>query len=335
MLQQFLILTGAALGVGLKPTHGLIPYTGITSGDAIDDHAGPLTRTVLDAAACLDAIAGDDGIDDRSQGVGAPGSFGFAQSLRSGQSARLDGVRIGLLVEGFEQGVVQQVVKDLVRDAAKKFEQLGATVVEVSVPLHLEGPAVWTIQQRVSGTLGILGQSHGRRGLYLTEFEKARLPWTSENFQRLFPSTKNTIINGLYLMDKFPGLYGKTVNIIRQIRDAYQTVFNDEVDVLIMPTTPFVAPRHGSPDSPCKSFEPSIGLTTNTAIFNTTGHPAMTLPVGFAPAKEDSAIHLPVGMQIVAGLWQEKKILRVGHAWEANFDWKANGQAKVNGILHT
>lgn len=316
-------------GVGLKPTHGLIPYTGITSGDAIDDHAGPLTRTVLDAATCLDAIAGDDGIDDRSQGVGAPGSFGFVQGLRPNQNSRLEGVKVGLLVEGFEQGIFQQDVKDLVRASATKLELLGATVLEVSVPLHLEGPAVWTIQQRISGSMGILGQCHGRRGLYLTEFERARLPWTSTIFQKLFPSTKNTVINGLYLMDKFPGLYGKTVNIIRKIRDAYENLFED-VDVLVMPTTPFVAPQHGSREPPCKSFEPSIGMTTNTAIFNTTGHPAISLPIGFSSAKEDSSVRLPVGMQIVSGLWQDRTILRVAHAWETHFDWKRDGHAKAN-----
>ncbi|KAK8048365.1 Amidase [Apiospora phragmitis] len=89
-----------------------------------------------------------------------------------------------------------------------------------------------------------------------------------------------------------------------------------------MPTTPYVAPKHGSRESPRSCFEPSIGLTSNTAVFNVTGHPAMSVPVGFAPAKEDPDVLLPVGMQIVGGLWQEKKMLRVGRAWESNFDWK-------------
>jgi amidase len=311
------------LGVGLKPTHGLVPYTGISSGDAIDDHAGPLARSVMDIAACLDAIAGYDGIDDRSLGSASPGSFQFAESLRIEDSSepKLAGVRIGILTEGFEQSVVQCEVKELVLAAAKKFEHLGATVEEVSISAHLEGPAVWTIQQRIAGAAGVLGQAHGRRGLHLTEFEQARLPWTSENFAKLFPSTKNTVINGLYLAKTFPGLYGKSVNIGRRIRDAYEEAF-DKFDVLIMPTTPYVAPRHGTRKSPRTCFEPSIGLTTNTAVFNVTGHPALSIPVGLVPAKDNSSILLPVGMQIVAGLWQEKKVLRVGHAWENSFDWK-------------
>src|SRR5687768_16007750 len=185
----------------------------MTSGDAIDDHAGPLTRTVLEAATCLDAIAGYDGIDDRSLGAAKHGSFSFTTSLLkspSSQSSRaLAGFKIGVLREGFNIGIMQPEVADLVKSAVTKFQQLGATVEEISVPLHLEGPAAWTIQQRISGAMGVLGHANGHRGLYLTEFEHARLPWTTENFSKLFPSTKNTVINGLYLAKKFPGLYGK------------------------------------------------------------------------------------------------------------------------------
>ncbi|KAK8090270.1 hypothetical protein PG997_005231 [Apiospora hydei] len=309
--------------VGIKPTHGLVPYTGVTSGDAVDDHAGPLARTVLEAAACLDAIAGYDDIDDRSLGSAAHGSFGFLESIQSVDTSRLplSGLRIGLLAEGFDQPVVDTRVKTTVLAAAKKFEQLGATVEEVSVPEHLQGPLIWTIQQRISGAAGVLGQAHGRRGLSLTEFEQARLPWTADNFDKLFPSTKNTVINGIYLSKNFPGLYGKSINMARKIRDAYQRAF-EKYDVLVMPTTPYVAPRHGSRESPRSCFEPSIGLTSNTAVFNVTGHPAMTVPVGFAPAKEDPDVLLPVGMQIVGGLWEENKMLKAGRAWESNFDWK-------------
>lgn len=296
------------------------------SGDAIDDHAGPLTRTVLEAASCLDAIAGYDGIDDRSLGASAHGSFGFASSLKnispSNSSKPLAGFKIGVLKEGFAIDIMQPEVSSLVKFALAKYQQLGATIEEVSVPLHLEGPAAWTIQQRISGAMGILGQAHGHRGLHLTEFEHARLPWTTENFSKLFPSTKNTVINGLYLTKKFPGLYGKTMNLVRQISDAYEEVFK-QFDVVIMPTTPYVAPKHGVRGTPKQCFEPSIGLTSNTAVFNITGHPAITIPVGFAPAREDPTVQLPVGMEIVGGLWQEKKILRAGHAWESAFNWKS------------
>ncbi|PYH98672.1 amidase signature enzyme [Aspergillus ellipticus CBS 707.79] len=307
--------------VGLKPTYGLVPFSGIASGDAIDDHTGPLAQNVLDVALCLDAITGYDGIDDRCLCSPKHGSTSFANSLRIEPQARLDGFKVGVLKEGFDHAAVDPAVKYTVMAAVEKFTDLGATIEEISLPDHYHGPAIWTIQQRISGSMTLLGQAHGRRGLNMTEMERERLPWTKEGFQRAFPSTKNVIINGLYLSSCFPDLYGKTVNIGRKLRDQYEEIFQ-KYDVVVMPTTPVVAPRHGARGLPVESLKPSMGLTINTAIFNVTGHPAISIPVGFAPAKDDAKVKLPVGMQIVGGLWQESKVLRAGYAWEANCDWK-------------
>jgi len=294
----------------------------MSSGDFVSDHAGPIARTVTDVALCLDAISGRDDFDDRTLGAPAPGTTVYANHLQSSVS----GMKIGILVEGFEHLLVDESVKAVVLKAALDFEKLGATVQQVSIPAHLEGPAIWTIQQRFAGTLGLMGFAHGRRGLFSTAFETARRPWTNESFQKLFPSTKNTIINGLSLMKDYPGLYAKTMNVAQQLRDTYEKMFQ-EYDVIIMPTTPFVAPSNvawKSGDSPMAALKPSMGITTNTAIFNVTGHPAISLPVGFAPSTDDTSVRLPVGMQLVGGLWQEQKILDAAFAWESANDWKRN-----------
>jgi amidase len=305
----------------MKPTHGLVPYTGISSGDAISDHAGPIARSVCDVAVCLDAICGRDDYDDRTLGAPTPGSTQYAKRLQSSVA----GLKIGILKEGFEHRLVNQEVKSTVKKAVNVFKQLGATVEEVSLPIHLEGPAIWTIQQRIAGTFNMLGYAHGRRGLFSTAYEAARQPWTNETFQKLFPSTKNTIINGLSLMQNYPGLYAKTMNLAQQLRDSYEKLFQD-YDLIIMPTTPFVAPPNidwkSGEDAPLDALKPSMGITINTAIFNVTGHPAMSLPVGFASSNHDPAIRLPVGMQLVGGLWQEQKILDAAFAWESVNDWK-------------
>ncbi|KAL4877948.1 amidase signature domain-containing protein [Aspergillus karnatakaensis] len=307
--------------VGLKPTHGLVPYSGISSGDALNDHAGPITRSVYDAALVLDAICGYDGMDDRGLAAPMPGSTRFAASLAESPGS-LDGIRIGLLKEGFDRPGIDPDVCKSVRYAAEQYGRLGATVEEVSVPDHLLGPHVWTIQQRIAGAMNLLGTAHGRQGLQPTGLELARLPWTSESFQKCFPSTQNVIINGLYLTSQFPGLYYKTINIARRLRDAFEAVFG-EYDVLIMPTTPTVAPPHGKRSTPLESLRPSMGLTMNTAIFNITGQPAISIPVGFAPSIFDRSVRLPVGMQIVSGIGSDDKVLQVAHAWESTFDWQA------------
>jgi amidase len=313
--------------VGLKPTHGLVPYTGISSGDAINDHAGPIARSVIDVASCLDAIAGRDDFDDRTLGAPMHGTTEYASRLQRSVS----GMKVAVLKEGFEHRIIDQSVKAVVQRAVQSFQQLGATVQEVSLPLHLEGPAIWTIQQRIAGTLGMMGHAHGRRGLFSTAYEAARQPWTDETFQKLFPSTKNTIINGLSLMQNYPGLYAKTLNLAQQLRDSYETLFQ-EYDLIIMPTTPFVAPPNADwkrGDSPMDALKPSMGITINTAIFDVTGHPAMSLPVGFAPSSIDPNVRLPVGMQIVGGLWQEQKILDAAFAWESANDWKKIGVSEA------
>lgn len=316
--------------MGLKPTHGLVPYTGISSGDAVNDHAGPIARCVSDVASCLDAISGRDDFDDRTLGAPKYGSGEYSSNLQPS----VKGMKIGVLAEGFDHRLVDEDVKAIVMNAASSFKRLGATVQEVSLPLHLEGPAIWTIQQRIAGTLGMLGYAHGRRGLFSTAYEAARQPWTNETFQKLFPSTKNTIINGLSLMRNYPGLYTKTMNIAQLQRDSYEKLFQ-AYDLIVMPTTPFVAPRNvewKSGDPPIDALKPSMGITINTAIFDVTGHPAMSLPVGFAPSRDDKSILLPVGMQIVGGLWQEQKMLNAGYAWELANDWKRVGSPHEQGL---
>jgi amidase len=281
----------------------------------------------MDVALCLDAISGRDDFDDRTLGAPLHGSTSYAKQLQNS----ITGMKIGILIEGFEHQLVDESVKEIVLKAALQFEKLGATVQRVSLPLHLEGPSIWTIQQRIAGTLGLMGCAHGRRGLFSTAFEAARAPWTNESFQKLFPSTKNTIINGLSLMKDYPGLYAKTMNVAQQLRDSYESLFQ-EYDLIVMPTTPFVAPPNlawKKGDSPMTALKASMGITTNTAIFNVTGHPAMSLPVGFAPSNGDDSARLPVGMQLVCGLWQEQKILDAGFAWESANDWRKIGS--VNG----
>lgn len=275
----------------------------------------------MDTALCLDAISGDDGIDDRCAGAPRHGSTTFAADLCTPTAADLTGFKVGVLLEAFDAEIVDSGMKAAVLAAAERFKALGATVTEVSVPDHHLGTAIWTIQQRISGSLTLLGKAHGRRGCGLNGLEAAKLPWTQDKFDRCFPTTKNTILNGLYLSENFPGLYGKALNLARRLRDAYERVL-ETYDVLILPTVSFVAPKHGQRSTPIATIAPTVGLTANTAVFDATGQPAMTIPVGWLPAKEDPDVRLPVGMQIVGGMWKDSKVLRAGHAWESRFNWR-------------
>ena len=121
-----------------------------------------------------------------------------------------------------------------------------------------------------------------------------------------------------------PLLYGKAMNLYRRLRDDYNQALS-QVDVLITPTNPYVANKHARPDAgPSEQMSLSRGVAVNTVCFNASGHPAMNLPIGFLSAQDDENIKLPVGMQIVGGMFQEEMIYRVGAAWEAANDWKQN-----------
>lgn len=134
-LQQPASLCGI---VGLKPTFGLVPYTGVLSSDSGVDHVGPMSKTVYDAALLLEAIAGYDNIDDRQLGAPLPGAVPkYSKAILEKRKMSVKGLKIGLLREGFSHKSLDKAVDETVRAAIAKFEELGAVVEEVSVPLFV------------------------------------------------------------------------------------------------------------------------------------------------------------------------------------------------------
>ena len=91
-----------------------------------------------------------------------------------------------------------------------------------------------------------------------------------------------------------------------------------------MPTLPAVPGPISEPGDagPLERLSRSIGMTYNTAPFNSTGHPALTLPVGFAPARDNEKVKLPVGMQFVGRKFEDLTLMRIGAAWEKANEWK-------------
>lgn len=121
--------------VGFKATAGLVPYTGCVSNEATIDYVGPMTRTVLDNAILLEAIAGVDGLDDR-QRAGTPFRHQvpkYSEILQETQGLGIKGLRIGVLKEGISSKILDPGVDSKFRTAVLVFEELGAVVEEVSV----------------------------------------------------------------------------------------------------------------------------------------------------------------------------------------------------------
>ncbi|KAL7420218.1 hypothetical protein Q5752_005185 [Cryptotrichosporon argae] len=307
--------------VGLKPTTGLVPYTGIASLEAVLDHAGPMTRTVLDNAAFLAVLAGADGIDDRQQaGCPFPGAVPDYASLAQ---LGIAGLKVGILAEGFDQPLHDARVSALVRKAAESLRALGAQVDEVSVPMHKAAPDIWAVVGRLSATTALTGKACGRRQLCLNDLTDKMGALARHQTDKMWCSGINTLVNGAWGWEHMPPtLMGKATNLIRKLRDAYHAQL-DTYDVLITPTVPMLAqplPRAGA--SPAELMVNSAGLSLNTSAFNITGLPALSLPIGFLGSTHDDSVRLPVGMQIVSRFYGEDKIYRVAYAWEQAYDWK-------------
>lgn len=121
---------------GLKPTFGLVPYTGVMAVEATFDHVGPMTNNVRDNALMLEVMAGTDGLDPRQ---GAPEVDAYSHYLDRG----VRGLRIGILQQGFQLANLDPRVATSVRSAIARFEALGAVVEEVSVPEHTTAGMLW------------------------------------------------------------------------------------------------------------------------------------------------------------------------------------------------
>lgn len=314
--------------VGFKPTFGLIPYTACGSNEPTNDHLGPMTRTVLENAYLLQAIAGSDDIDDRGFAVPSPAHIPkYGHNLAKVANPKdLSGLRIGILAESLTGAVLDPRVKDTILRASSQFKKLGAHVSEISVPFHKKGPAIWTGVSKVGGYLSKTSGAFGRRGYNMLKLHELMWPLKQENWDNAYVSTKNIYLNGVYAATAHPYLLAKSTNLSRQLRNAYDVAFQ-KVDLLVTPTLPYIATSHCAEDAtPLDQIAKQVGLTSSTCQFNQTGHPALTLPVGMleileGPAK-GTGKKLPVGMQIVGKWWDEETILRAAYAWELTNDWK-------------
>lgn len=317
--------------VGLKPTFGLIPYTGCGSDEATNDHLGPMTRTVLDSALLLQVAAGTDNMDDRGFAAPSPDHVPkYFDTLKGLSSPKdLSGLKIGVIKESLEGSVLDHRVRQCFMDAADGLRKLGATVEEVSIPIHKKGSNIWTGVSKVGGYLGKMHGAPGRRGHVMNDLNGLLLEalHKQENWDKAYVATKNIYLNGAYAEQRYPALLGKATNLSRQLRDAYDQALST-YDVLITPTLPYVATSHCVPNaSPLEQIKKQVGLTSNTCQFNQTGHPALTLPIGVlspmeGPAVGDDNVKLPVGMQLVGKWWGEERVLTVAYAWELANSWK-------------
>src|SRR5438552_3756703 len=293
--------------VGLKPTYGLVPYTGVFPIELTLDHTGPIARTAADCALLLEAIAGADGLDPRQSG--AVRTEAYTKKL----PGDVHGLRIGFVPEGFGWPNSEPDVDKMVLDAAQRLTRAGATVTEVSVPLHRDGIHIWNaIAVEGATMLMVSGNSMGTnwKGHYTTSlldfYGRSRRARAND----LSETVKLVILLGQYMQDNYQGrYYAKAQNLARVLRAAYDEAFK-QVDLLVMPTTPMKATPIPPPNASREEYVArALEMIANTCPFDVTGHPAITVPCGMSDG-------LPVGMMLIGRQWEDGTVLRAAHAFE-------------------
>lgn len=297
---------------GMKPTHGLVPYTGIMPIEPTIDHAGPITMTVADNALLLEVIAGDDGLDPRQY---APKVDRYTAALGQGVA----GLRIGVVREGFGRPESEPDVDAKVRQAADRLRDLGARVEDVSVPMHLDGPAIWTpiaLEGLTDTMMHGNGFGTGWEGLYVTSLLDHHANWRSRA-DELSKTLKISMFVGEFMLRQYRGhFYAKAQNLSRKLRFAYDKAL-EAYDLLLMPTLPMKAQPIPEPDAPLSLYvQRAFEMVGNTAPFDASGHPAMSVPCGMSEG-------LPIGMMLVGKRYDESTVYRAAYAFEQSGDWRS------------
>jgi amidase len=297
---------------GMKPTHGLVPYTGIMPIEIFVDHTGPMTATVADNALMLEVIAGLDGYDPRQYGT--PKKVKYSKMLEGG----VKNMKIAVVKEGFGRPESEAASDAKVRKSVELFKRLGAEVTEVSIPEHLVAPAVWTPigVEGIAQTM-MLGDGYGlsRPDLYVSSLIDKLHGWQLRA-NELSETTKALTMLGIYIKKHYGSrYYGKAVNVVRRIAQAYDAVLAAH-DLLLLPTMPMKPTPLPPADAPRELyFQRALEMIGNTCPFDITHHPAMTVPCGLVDG-------LPIGTMLVGKHYDEATIYRAAYAFEQAGDWK-------------
>ncbi|SPO00373.1 uncharacterized protein DNG_03218 [Cephalotrichum gorgonifer] len=320
---------------GLKPTFGLVPYTGAGSMSPMIDHLGPLAAELEDIAALLEVMAGYDGYDSRMTPETPlahqvkPYRRLLHQIRREIRTTSRPGekLRVGLLKESFSMPGVAADVRDIVYQAATQyFEAVGASIIEVSIPMHQQGPAIWTAATRPSMSRYLCQGNPSGHLAFLPPHTQLKWPPCQETYDTLTsnnPAVVNILLSGKFAEESVnTGLEAKAHRMVFALRAAYDSALED-VDILVTPCAPTVAMPHPDPKGPdgrtasiLGRLGVAVGLTSNTCPFNLTGHPGMNVPCGFSIANGHPDIPLPVGMQIIASRWADEQLIEAAALFE-------------------
>ncbi|MDY3974406.1 Asp-tRNA(Asn)/Glu-tRNA(Gln) amidotransferase subunit GatA [uncultured Veillonella sp.] len=291
---------GAYCGVvGLKPTYGNVSRFGLIAFASSLDQIGPVTRDVTDAAIVLNAISGHDFRDSTSIPGDRPD---YTKALVSD----VKGLKIGLPKEFFGEGINSEV-REAIQKAAKKYEELGAEIVEVSLPTAkyaLSAYYIIALAEASSNLARYDGVSYGLRVPADNLVEMS----TKTRTQGFGPEVQRRILLGTYVLSSgyYDAYYLKALKARRLIKNEFDAAF-EKVDVLLTPTAPNTAFKFGEKiNDPLSMYMEDICTTP----VNLAGIPGISIPAGFA------SNGMPIGLQLLAPAMGEEVLLRTAYTFE-------------------
>jgi aspartyl-tRNA(Asn)/glutamyl-tRNA(Gln) amidotransferase subunit A len=311
-IRQPASLTGIT---GIKPTYGRCSRYGMVAFASSLDQAGPMARSAEDCALLLSAMAGPD-LDRDSTSLDMP-AIDYAAALRTPREQAtpgkpLAGLRIGLPTQFFGAGCSADVLA-AVRGALSEMEKLGATLVDVNLPLtELSIPVYYVIApaEASSNLSRYDGVRYGHRAQSYTDLEDMYKKTRAEGFG---DEVKRRIMIGTYVLSHgyYDAYYLKAQKIRRLIAEDFQKAFA-QCDIIAGPVSPTVAWNIGE-----KSSDPVAAYLADiyTLSSSLAGLPGMSVPAGFG------AHGMPVGLQLIGNYFQEAQLLGTAHQFQLATDW--------------
>ncbi|WP_295641475.1 Asp-tRNA(Asn)/Glu-tRNA(Gln) amidotransferase subunit GatA [uncultured Mailhella sp.] len=284
--------------VGIKPTYGRVSRYGLLAYASSFDQVGPLTRTVEDAAAVLQVIAGHDERDSTSSPVDVP-DYHAAMTAR----ADLSGLTLGMPREFFDHEGLDKGVADACKNAVETAKSLGADVVEVSLPHTEYSIASYYILAAAEASSNLARYDGVRYGHRTASPKNLEDMYTSSRTEGFGPEVQRRILLGSYVLSAgyYDAYYRKAAQVRRLIRQDYLDALKT-CDMILAPVSPVPAWQmgHMSEDPLQMYFMDIFTLSLNLA-----GLPGLSIPVG-------SSNGLPVGIQLMGRAFDEGTLFLAG-----------------------
>ncbi len=299
---------------GWKPTYGRVSRYGVIAMGSSLDSPGVMVNSVVDAAQIAEIIAGHD---EKDSTTGRNEVLAYSKNLNSD----IKGLKIGMPKEYFTDGM-EAGAKQKVLNGIKVLENLGAKIVEVSLPNTRYGQMVYAIIAPSEISSNLARYDGIRYGHSTSKAKNLMEVYTKSRAEGFGDEAKRRIMTGTYVLSAgyYDAYYKRAQKVRGLIIREFAEVFK-QVDVLAAASTPSVAQKLGhAADDPLFGYiVDQLHIPSSLA-----GLTAMTFPCGFARPTDGETLSmdgLPVGLQIIGPQWGEQKVFNVGFAYQQVTDW--------------